>query len=263
MNIFEIIILGIIQGLTEFIPVSSSGHLVVAEHFMIGSVNHLFIEFINIGTLLALLIFFRKKIINIFKDAVKQKSYKLLINLLFTSIPAGLAGFILADYIDSSSFFSSAFIVALALLFAGVIMIVSDRLPSLGKLKSYNELSPKRALSIGIVQVFALVPGVSRSGSTIIAGKVVGLSNRDAAEYSFLASIPIMLGVCAKLILKDHIYLTDNLPVVLLSNLVAFAAGMFAIRFMLNYLSTRSLAVFGWYRVVLASIILLALLIFG
>lgn len=261
MNIFEIIILGIVQGLTEFIPVSSSGHLVIAEHFMLGSVNHLFIEYINIGTLAALLIFFRKKLIGIASEAIKHRKYKLLINLLLTSIPAGLAGFVLADYIDSSNFFSSALTVAIALLLAGIIMIYSDKLPTLSQLKTYNALKPKRALSIGIVQVFALVPGVSRSGSTIIAGKVVGLSNKDAAEYSFLASIPIMLGVCAKLLLKDHVYLVDNLGVVLLSNLVAFVAGMFAIRFMLNYLSTRSLAVFGWYRVILASIILLLLLV--
>lgn len=261
MNIIEVIVSGVVQGLTEFIPVSSSGHLVVSETFMTGGADHLFIEFINIGTLLALLVYFRHKLYDIYKSIVKDKSYTLAINLLITSVPAGVIGFLLADFIGSEPFFSSILTVAVALSLVGVIMIYVDKLPKMSAVKSIDGLSPKRALTIGLVQVLALIPGVSRSGSTMITGRLVGLNNESAAEYSFLASIPIMLGVTAKLFLKDHAYLMSNLELVAISNIVAFIAGMFAISFLMKYLSSKGLAAFGWYRLGLASVIFLFILI--
>lgn len=261
MNIFETLVLGLVQGLTEFIPVSSSGHLVLVEKLFSGSMDHLFIEFINFGTLFALLIFFRHRLIKMFKMIVHQKSYNLALNLLITSLPVGILGFFLADVIETSVFFKSVYTVSIALMLAGLVMIYLERIPKLSEIKSIEQLSHKRALMIGLTQVFALIPGVSRSGSTIIAGRIAGLTNKSAAEYSFLASIPVMIGVSLKLLIKDGNYLLQNLPVVVLSNLVAFAAGMIAIRFMLNYLNNKGLAIFGWYRVGLASVVLITTII--
>jgi undecaprenyl-diphosphatase len=110
-----------------------------------------------------------------------------------------------------------------------------------------------------LIQVFALIPGVSRSGSTIIAGRLLGLNSVTAAEYSFLASVPIMLGVGLKLLVKDSEYLLNNLGTVILSNIFAFVAGMIAIKFMLQFLSKKGLAVFGWYRIVIAGVVLIYL----
>lgn len=261
MNIFETIILGLIQGLTEFIPISSSGHLVIAQNFFSGASDHLFLEFINIGTLLALLVYFRHKIVTIVRDIFLHKKYKLAANILLTAIPAGLVGFFLADFISVTPFFGSVAVVAITLAVVGGIMVILERLPKASPTKNGEQLSPKRALLIGIAQVFALIPGVSRSGSTIIAGRLAGLSAAAAAEYSFLASLPIMIGVTIKIFVTDQAYLGSHLLPLIVGNAAAFIAGMLAVGFLMKYLAKHSLAIFGWYRIGLAAILGLVLLI--
>lgn len=257
------IILGAVQGLTEFIPVSSSGHVIIAEHYLHGAGNHLFLEWINIGTVLALIIFFRKTIWRILQDIFVNKNFRLARNIILTSIPAGLIGFTFASLIESNSFFTSITTVVVTLALVGIVMIVLEKLPRLSEVKSASGLSWKRALGIGVFQVFALVPGVSRSGSTIIAGRLAGLSRPQAAEYSFLVSIPIMLGVIAKLLLRssDRAYLIDNWSALLVANVVAFITGLVAVGFLLKYLKNNSLAAFGWYRVALAVVVLALILV--
>lgn len=261
MHFIETIILGLIQGVTEFIPISSSGHLVIAQNYFSGASDHLFLEFINIGTLLALLVFFRKKIINITKDVFLNKQYKLATNILITAIPAGAVGYFLSDFISTDAFFGSLVTVAISLAVVGIVMIFIEKLPKASEVKNGTGLSHSRAFYIGIAQIFALIPGVSRSGSTIIAGRLSGLGSAAAAEYSFLASIPIMLGVTLKIFLSDSNYLAENIGVLALSNAVAFVSGMIAIGFLMKYLSTRSLAIFGWYRLALSLILGLIILI--
>jgi len=263
MDSVQTILLGLAQGLTEFIPVSSSGHLVIMQHFMLGSSSHLFLEYINIGTLLALIVHYRSKIVSIVRDIIEHKNYSLLRNILLTSIPAGIAGYLLADTIERNTFFGSLTVVLVTLSVVGILMIVLDKLPRLSPTKSGESLSWKRALGVGIAQMCALVPGVSRSGSTIIAGRLAGLSHQEAAEYSFLASLPIMMAVTLKLFISsdDRVYFFENMPMLLLGNVVAFIAGIIAIRFLLNYLSKHGLALFGWYRLGLAGLVSLVLLV--
>lgn len=133
MTGLESIILGAVQGLTEFIPVSSSGHLVLAQHMLQGASEHSFLEFINIGTLLALLVYFRQRIISIVRSVIVDKNTILLRNILLTSIPAGAVGYFLSDFIDHSSFFTSVFVVVVALATVGVIMILLDHFPHLSR----------------------------------------------------------------------------------------------------------------------------------
>ena len=262
MEWLQAIILGLIQGLTEFIPISSSGHLVIAQTFLSGASDHLLLEFINIGTLLALLVFFRKRIIGIIKDIFINKKYKLALNIIITSVPAGIVGYLLADFIESTpSFFGSAVTVAVTLAVVGFVMIILEKLPHASPVKDGEKLSPWRALAIGGAQMLALIPGVSRSGSTIIAGRLAGLKPAEAAEYSFLASLPIMLGVTAKILISDHAYLSANFGTLLVSNIFAFIAGLLAVGFLLRYLAKHSLAVFGWYRVGLAAVLTVILLV--
>lgn len=266
MDIFQAILLGLVQGLTEFIPVSSSGHLELVQHiFNFSAENfHLFLEFINLGTLLALLIYFRKRIWKIIRDVFTERNYKLALNIVITTIPAGLAGLLFSDFIENSDFFSSLFTVSAAIGIVGLIMIFIDKLPHLSNLKDENQLTPVRALIIGLLQMFALIPGASRSGTTIIAGRTMGLDSESSAEYSFLASIPIMCGVCLKMFLSEsgRTYFTNNLGPLLLSNLVAFIVGFFALRYMLRYLKRpKSLQTFGKYRVVLSCLVIGVLLI--
>ena len=261
MQILETIILGVTQGLTEFIPVSSSGHLVIAQNFFSGASDHLFLEFINFGTFVALLVYFRHRIMNIAKDVLVRRKYRLLVNILLTSIPAGVIGFAMAGFIGSSAFFGSLTVVAVTLASVGIIMVVLEKLPKASAVKDGESLSPLRATIIGLAQVFALIPGVSRSGSTIIAGRLSGLSSKEAAEYSFLASLPIMMGVTLKTFVTDTDYLMANIAPLLIGNVAAFVAGMLAIRFLLQYLSSHGLAIFGWYRIVLAAIVTVVILV--
>lgn len=258
---FEAIILGLVQGLTEFIPISSSGHLVIAQTFMSGAGDHLFLEFINIGTMLALLVFFRKRIWAILVDIFKNRNLRLARNILLTAIPAGAVGFALASFIEHTPFFTSAVVVVFTLAIVGAVMVVLEKLPKLSEKEDGEQLPWWRALVIGGAQVLALIPGTSRSGSTIIAGRLMGLSPAAAAEYSFLASLPIMAGVTLKVLATDTDYLLAHLGTLAVSNFAAFISGLIAVGFLMNYLSKHSLAVFGWYRIGLAAILATILLV--
>lgn len=263
MDVFQTLILGLVQGLTEFIPISSSGHLVIGQHFFLGESNHLFLEWINIGTLLALLVYFRQRILQVAKECIQKRDYHLVRNIVLTALPAGIVGYLLADFIDNTSFFGSLVTVTVTLALVGFIMVILERLPKATPVESLDSLPMQRALVIGFVQVAALIPGVSRSGSTIIAGRIMGLKPALAAEYSFLASLPIMIGVTIKLFVSssDRQYFIDNSMMLLLSNGVAFVSGLIAVGFLMNYLSRHGLAVFGWYRIGLASVLAIVLLI--
>lgn len=263
MGIFEAIVLGLVQGLTEFIPVSSSGHLVLIQSLFGNGIDHLFIQALDIGTTVALIIYFWPRLMDLFNQVFRHKDYRLARNILITSIPAGLMGLLLADFIEKSTVLVSPLVVALMLAAVGFLMIIVDKLPRKSKKESGRDLTPKRSLVIGLAQTFALIPGVSRSGSTIVASRVMGLNSKAAAEYSFMVSIPIMLGLISKLLLKqsDRAYLTSHLGIVIIGNIAAFLSAIVAIRFMLNYLSNHGLSIFGWYRVVLASVVVVVLLV--
>lgn len=268
MNIFESIILGLTQGITEFIPVSSSGHLEVVQRLLDNGGRagdfHFFLELINFGTLFALLWYYRKRIAKIINDIFKKKDWHMAINLLLTSIPAGIIGVLLSDFIESNSFFSSLYTIAIAMGLIGILMIVVDKLPHLSKVKNEEALPHKRAFSIGLIQTLALIPGVSRSGSTIVAGRIMGMDSKAAANYSFLASLPIMIGVCGKSLISSssRAYIAANAGTLVLSNIVAFISGMIALTFVIKFLEKKNaLSAFGYYRVILASLILIVLLV--
>jgi len=263
MTILEALILGLIQGLTEFIPISSSGHLVIAQYFMSGASDHLFLEWINLGTVLALIIYFRVRIFGAIRDVLVGKDYRLAANVIIAMLPAGLVGFFGAELIETQPFFGSVWTVVVTLFVVGVLLVVLEKLPKLSVVKDEAELPRPRALTIGLVQVLALIPGTSRSGSTIIAGRLMGLNAAKAAEFSFFISIPIMLGVIAKLLIKhsDRAYLLDNFAPLMVGNTAALISGLVAVGFLMRYLEKHSLAIFGYYRIVLALVLVGVLLI--
>lgn len=203
------------------------------------------------------------RIWGIITDVFVNKNVVLLRNILISAIPAGIVGYLLADFIDQTPFFGNIAVVMTTLALVGVVMIILDKLPMLSPVASGEKMSPGRALVVGLVQILSLIPGVSRSGSTIIAGRLMGLSPAASAEYSFLVSLPIMLGVTAKVFVKasDRLYFVDHLPMLILSNTIAFISGLLAVGFLMRYLSKHNLAVFGWYRVGLAAVIALILLV--
>lgn len=254
--------LGLTQGLTEFIPVSSSGHLEIVREIVSAEPDsfHLFLEFINLGTWLVLLIYYRKRIVEILREIFVEHNYKFAINIILTCIPVVIAALLLNDLIDSSPFFSSLPVIATMMAVVGILMIKIKQLPKCKKIKSEKELTPKKALAIGFAQCFALIPGTSRSGTTIIAGRMAGMDNKSAADYSFIVSIVVMAGVILKSLLSSssRAYIAENWLTLLISNAVAFIVGLIAIKFVMNFLKKEgSLEAFGWYRVVVAILVII------
>ena len=262
MEAWQAFWLGLTQGIAEFIPVSSSGHLEIMREIVSANPDsfHLFLEFINFGTLLVLLIYYRKRIVEILREVFIDHNFKFAFNIILTCIPVVVVALLLNDLIDNTPFFSNLSVIAVMMALVGIIMINIKRLPKCKKIKSEKELTPKKAIAIGVAQCFALIPGTSRSGTTIIAGRLAGMDNKSAADYSFLVSIVVMTGVIAKSLISSssRAYMAENWSMLLLSNIVAFIVGMIAIKFLMKFLKKEgSLEVFGWYRVVVAILVII------
>lgn len=258
VDIFSSAFLGLIQGLTEFIPVSSSGHLIIFSNLLhLGEHTHLFVQSLDIGTTIALIIYFRHKIVDILQKTFVKRDYRLTTNIILTCLPVMTIGILVSKFIESNSFFISSLVIAIALLVVGILMVILEKIPRLSTVRSMSSLSPKRALGIGLAQCLALIPGTSRSGSTIISARIAGMSPKLAAEYSFLVSIPVMLALIAKLFITNHSFMAANWTEVLVGNVVAFLSGLLAVSGLLNFLSKHNLSSFGYYRIGFAVFIII------
>lgn len=262
MTIIEAIILGLIQGLTEFIPVSSSGHLVVLHEVLgIKEGGLAFDVALHLGTLIALLSYFRSDII-VFAKALFKKDHntKLAWLLIAATVPAAIIGYLLESKAESQ--FRSARLVGFTMLVFGLVMLLAEyyyrRQQSHAKLDKIKTL---QALAMGLAQAIAIVPGVSRSGSTITAGLFMGLERVAATRFSFLLGIPITAGAILKVFTADGVLAAarEQQTVFAIGIITALLSGLFAIRFMLGYLGKHGLHVFAYYRIALGALILIVL----
>jgi undecaprenyl-diphosphatase len=256
MTHFGAIILGLVEGLTEFIPVSSSGHLIVAREIMhINDVEALsFDAIIQMSAILALLIYFYKdvlKLVNnffklILKKSIEEKDKILLYAIILGTIPAVVFGLLLEKQMDTA--FRNLHLVSLALLFGAWLMWYAQRVS-----KENKSLNVKNGILVGFYQCLALVPGVSRSGATISGGLISGLKKEEAIRFSFLLSIPILLGSGLKKLFEVRSEILGNSFgfELLLGSISAFLAGYFSIRFLMKYLKNHNLDVFIYYRIAL------------
>lgn len=281
MNPIQAIILGIVQGLTEFIPVSSSGHLeLIPRLFGWPQASTIFIVFSHMGTLLALLIYFFPQIreylkviwywIRGFRVSKKEAAERqVIVNVLLATIPAGLFGLLgekfITDFYENPAYADYALLATLIpMAILGLIFILFHRLVP-GKKMPIQELSPKRAGIIGLSQALALLRGTSRSGITVLTGQLVGLSRVSAAEFSFLMSIPITTALAVYGVYKLIKLPIDQLQAELLPGVIgavtSFVFGYIAVRFMLRYLKRNNLAIFGWYRLIFVAICVALLLL--
>lgn len=255
MEIIQTILLSIIQGIAEFLPISSSGHLIIFSWFMSGQPLPLSLNVsLHFGTLLAVLIYFRKDWINLTFAAfelLKTKSFvttdqKLLYQLVLASIPAGLVGIFFKDLIEI--WLHHPIIVIFPLGLVGLLLWFIDKKSK--SEKSISELSNKEAFLIGLAQMMALIPGVSRSGATIAMARFLHLSRYQAARFSFLLGTPAMLG--ASLIhIKDFLAHQGD-PSFYIGILTAFLSGLLTIHFLLSFLQRFGFAIFAIYRLILA-----------
>jgi undecaprenyl-diphosphatase len=266
--VFQALVMGIVQGLTEFLPVSSSGHLVVVP-FLFGwddeFLNSLaFSVMLHLGTLVALLVYFREdwaRLIPAGFATVRDRSFKgdadrrLAWLLVASTIPAALAGLLFNDLIEDQ--FREVGLVAVMLVVGGVILFVADRVG--GRSRGVADVTFPIAIGIGAAQALALIPGISRSGISISAARLAGLDREAAARFAFLMATPITAGAIvfeARRLLTGEAGVDVAIAPLVVGMVAALVSGLAAIHFMLRYLRTRSLDIFVWYRFGLAAVVL-------
>lgn len=265
---WSVIILGFIQGVAEFLPISSSAHLIIfRDLFGIGAsigkdISMSFDIALHFGTLLAIGIYFFKDFINMFKKGftkgIKDKEGKLLWYIVIATIPAAIAGILFEDIIEEA-IRTNFIVIAIALIVMGIIIFLMDRY--FKSKKEIKDMTLKDAFIIGCSQVFALIPGFSRSGTTIAAGRCLNLKREDAAKFSFFLSAPVVLGAVI-LDLKDSIgAVMDNFLIFGVGILVSFIVGILCIKFLMKYLKKNDFKIFMWYRLALGILVILWALI--
>lgn len=270
MQTLSIIILGIIQGIAEFLPISSSAHLIIfRDLFGVGTglsenLNLTFDLALHFGTLLSIVVFFFKDFINMitkgFTKGIKDDQGKILWYLVIATIPAAIAGLLFEDIIEEA-IRSNFLIIALALGIMGIIIFMADRH---GKTRnSIKKMSMKDAFLIGCSQVFALIPGFSRSGTTIAAGRLLGLNREDAAKFSFYLSAPVICGALVLELLDKTVWslIIANIGTFILGIAISFITGLLCIKYLLKYLQKHNFKIFMIYRLLLAVAIILVLIL--
>ncbi|KXG75479.1 undecaprenyl-diphosphate phosphatase [Thermotalea metallivorans] len=256
--ILKAIILGIIEGLTEFLPVSSTGHLIIANKYIdfTGQFANAFNIVIQVGAILAVLIYFKDKIFPQKRNIRQTRSvYRLWAKVMVGFIPAAILGFLFDDYIDEHFFNPTT--VSIALILGALLLLFAEAKLKRVKVRSTDELTFGQSFVVGIAQCMALMPGMSRSASTIIGGLFLGLSREVAAEFSFFLAIPTIMGAAAyKLFKVGFSYTAYEWLILLIGTAVSFIVALLVIAFFMNYLKKRKLAPFAYYRIILGMIVL-------
>ena len=252
-------ILGLVEGATEFIPVSSTGHLIVVGEWLhlVDERAKTFEIFIQLGAILAVVWLFRARLFRTLGSVTRESaSRRLAVNLIIAFLPAAAVGFVAHDWIKDRLFTRS--VVALAMVLGGIVILLIERWAPPLKVAKVEDIPPQTALGIGLAQVLSLVPGTSRSGATIMGGYALGLSRVVATEFSFFLAIPVMLAATLYDLLKSwSLLMPTDAPMFLIGFTVSFLAALVVVRGFLVYVSGHSFAAFAWYRIVFGFILLL------
>jgi undecaprenyl-diphosphatase len=274
MTLFETIIIAIVEGLTEFLPVSSTGHMIIAQN-LLGVESTEFVKaftfIIQFGAILSVVVLYWKRFFKL-NDAPAPEGasalkrflhkYDFYWKLFVAFIPAAVLGLLFSDMIDAM--LESVAVVAVTLILGGLFMLFCDRIFNKGSEKT--ELTEKRAFWIGMFQCISMIPGVSRSMATIVGGMAQKLTRKAAAEFSFFLAVPTMFAATLYKMLKIFMepdgmeILKDNLVTLLVGNVVAFIVAMLAIKFFISFVTKYGFKAFGWYRIIVGGIILAMLL---
>jgi len=257
-DLIKAIILGLVEGATEFIPVSSTGHLIIAGEWL-GFTDELaatFEIFIQLGAILAIVWLYRTK----FMGAVRHwrtdaTARRLIVNLAIAFVPAAAIGFLIHDWIKEYLF--SPVTVAAALVAGGLGILVIERYHPQPTTDATDDVTHRTALGVGLAQVLSLFPGVSRSGATIMGGMAIGLSRKAATEFSFFVAIPIMVAATGYELVSSRDLLTpDALPVLAVGFVTSFLSAIVVVRGLVRFVSRHSFVAFAWYRIVFGGLLL-------
>ncbi len=272
MTLWQTIIVAIVEGLTEFLPVSSTGHMIITQNILnVESTDFVkaFTVIIQFGAILSVVMLYWKRFFRLNRTpapkgspALKRFLHKwdFYWKLLVAFIPAAVIGFLGNDFIES--LLESVEVVAVMLIVGGIFMLYCDRIFNKGSEKT--ELTERRAFTVGLFQCIAMIPGVSRSMATIVGGMAQKMTRKAAAEFSFFLAVPTMFAATAYSILKffkdgKGDVILNNLETLLIGNLVAFVVALMAIKFFISFLTKYGFKAFGWYRIIVGAIILIML----
>ena len=269
LDVLKVIILGIVEGITEWLPVSSTGHLILVGDVLKPSMSDAFMEMFNVviqlGAIMAVVVLYFHKL-NPFspRKTSKQKmlTWQMWIKVLIASVPAGIVGLLFNDNLDK--LFYKPFPVAVMLIVYGVLFIIVEnrnvgRKPSVRRI---SELSVSMLIWIGIFQMLALIPGTSRSGATIVGALIIGVSREVAAEFTFFLAIPAMFGASLLKLVKFGFHFTGaEFGLLILGCLVSFGLSVVAIKFLMGYIKKHDFKIFGYYRIILGGIIIVVTLV--
>ena len=262
MSIVEAIIIAIVEGLTEFLPVSSTGHMIITEKIMGVADNDftkLFTVGIQLGAILAVVVFYWKKFITPFTTGAS--GIKFYGKLLVAVIPALVLGFIFSDKIDA--LLESSLTVAITMIAGGIVLLFIDNVFKNPAIEKEEQISFPKAFIIGLWQCVAMIPGVSRSAASIIGGMQQNLTRKLAAEFSFFLAVPTMAAATGYKLLKGYKAITsEHIKLLAVGNIVAFLVALLAIKFFIGFLQQHGFRLFGYYRII-AGVILLILLLSG
>ncbi|KAJ50900.1 undecaprenyl-diphosphatase [Clostridium tetanomorphum] len=259
--IIKSIVIAIIEGLTEFVPVSSTGHMILVGHLIEfkGDFANLFEIVIQLGAILAVVVLYWDKLYRSVKDIFVpgRRGLKFWINIVVAAFPAALLGFLLDDFIDAKLF--NPITVAAALLVGGILMIVIENKYRRGnKIKSMDNIRLRQSFLVGLFQCLALWPGMSRSASTIMGGWIAGFSNVIAAEFSFFLAIPMMVGASGLKLIKSNIIMTNvEIIALVIGFVVAFIVSLIVIEKFIKFLQKKPMRIFAVYRIIVGAVLLI------
>ena len=273
MNLFEwfkVILIGIVEGITEWLPISSTGHMLLVDEFLPLQLSEEFKEMffvvIQLGAILAVLVLFWHKMFPFqFKDksqpVIRKDIFGMWFRVIVGVLPSAVLGLLFDDFLEAH--FGNAVTISIMLILYGIIFILIENRKRQPKIHDIMEIDYKTAILIGCFQVLSMIPGTSRSGATIIGALLLGVSRVAASEFTFFLALPTMLGASALKILKFGLAFSGTeIAVLVVGMVIAFVVSVLSIRFLMNYVKKHDFKVFGWYRIVLGIIVLLVFFLF-
>ena len=272
LEILKVIFLGIVEGITEWLPISSTGHMLLVDEFITlkavdEEFKEMFFILIQLGAIFAVILLFWKKMWPFqFKDKSKpvilKDTFSTWFKVVVACIPGAIVTILFDDYVEAH--FQTPAVIAAALILYGIAFIVIEKWnkTKTPKVETLSDITYKTALLIGLFQVLSIVPGTSRSGATIIGALLIGVSRVAAAEFTFFLAVPVMLGMSALKLLKFGFDFTGTeVAVLVLGMATAFVVSVLVIKFLMSYIKKKDFTVFGWYRIVLGAVIIVYTLI--
>lgn len=270
LELLKVVFLGIVEGITEWLPISSTGHMLLVDEFiqidMSAEFKEMFLVVIQLGAILAVVILFWNKMFPFKLEkrgclVIKRKTFSIWFKVVVACIPGAVITLLFDDYIEAH--LHTPFVIAIALIFYGVAFIIIERWNKsrTPRIEALEDITYMTALQIGLFQVLSIIPGTSRSGATIVGALLIGVSRTAAAEFTFFLAVPVMLGLSLIKLLKfGLVFSGQELAILIVGTIVAFLVSVLVIKFLMGYIKKHDFSVFGWYRIVLGALVLVVFL---